>query len=212
MSKESRGGISSCGTTNRLPLISIPAARTKATRLLYLRIDHARIYTSIRSALAPFLPSLHSPGGLPFLLYMPAVSSANPAGKKSIGAPCGLIRFSSIEQTSSPPLPLPPPFDLVSRARRARGAARRILTTLFTRAFRQRGYPYLIVTCRPLTSISKKRNVPTSNASPALLSVSAFSLQLARRFTLRRASSVSLAWTRIREAASTRGGYPMGQG
>lgn len=95
------------GTTNRLPLISIAAARTKATRLLYLRIDHARIYTSIRSALVlartSFCAALSSPV-LPSLTFWSSARCPAPArqlrktGKKSTtGAPT----------PSLPPLLLP---------------------------------------------------------------------------------------------------------
>lgn len=90
------------GTTNRFLLISIAAARTKATRLLYLRIDHARIYTSIRSALVLLLapPLLFAPLHLrpsfpPRFLIQPVRALSG-----SFGRP---VR----NRLPAPPLPLP---------------------------------------------------------------------------------------------------------
>jgi hypothetical protein len=109
------------GGANKSDAPPLPKNRPRA----YLHVDPFR-------ARALFIVRLHSPGGLPFLPYMPAVvSSANPAGKKSIGAPCGLIRFSSIEQTSFPPL-------ILSREQGERATRlRRILCSMHD-AFRQR--------------------------------------------------------------------------
>lgn len=87
------------GTTNRFPLISIPAARTKATRLLYLRIDHARIYTFIRSAfvLASFLHHFIS-----LLALQRYCSDGLETSTRNRPIPPIAYRFSSILQTSFP--------------------------------------------------------------------------------------------------------------
>lgn len=135
---DERAEVSDFGTTNRFPLISIAAARTKATRLLYLRIDHARIYTSIRSALvlllAPpllFAP-LHLRSSFPLrFLVQRVIRQLRKTGKKSAA---GALT------TTSPPHP-PAPTDAAERV--FRRSIEQTSFAFFVRRRRLNGYTFL---------------------------------------------------------------------